>query len=100
MPMAKYLLIESRDPFDSSDSEYFGELKMKHPLEIDKDVAKMIEKGVSIYLDEENARERGLTDEIFSAASAGSSGRAFPSLSTSTIRSGTGSVSGSSISSG
>jgi sulfur transfer complex TusBCD TusB component (DsrH family) len=24
--MAKYLLIESRDPFDSSDSEYFAEL--------------------------------------------------------------------------
>ena len=24
--MAKYLLIESRDPFDSSDSEYFSEL--------------------------------------------------------------------------
>ncbi len=24
--MAKYLLIESRDPFDSSDSKYFSEL--------------------------------------------------------------------------
>jgi predicted peroxiredoxin len=40
----------------------FGELKMTHPPEIDKDVAKMIEKGVSIYLVEEDARERGLSD--------------------------------------
>jgi hypothetical protein len=24
--MAKYLLIESRDPFDSADSEYFSDL--------------------------------------------------------------------------
>ena len=36
---------------------------MTHPPEIDKDVAKMIEKGVSIYLVEEDARERGLTDD-------------------------------------
>jgi len=41
----------------------FGELKMTHPPEIDKDVEKMIEKGVSIYLVEEDARERGLTDD-------------------------------------
>jgi len=41
----------------------FGALKMTHPPEIDKDVAKMIEKGVSIYLVEEDARERGLTDD-------------------------------------
>jgi hypothetical protein len=36
---------------------------MTHPPEIDKDVAKMIEKGVSIYVVEEDARERGLTDD-------------------------------------
>lgn len=42
---------------------HFGELKMTHPPEIDKDVEKMIEKGVSIYLVEEDARERGLTDD-------------------------------------
>jgi predicted peroxiredoxin len=42
---------------------HFGELKMTHPPEIDKDVEKMIQKGVSIYLVEEDARERGLTDD-------------------------------------
>jgi len=42
---------------------YFGALKMTHPPEIDKDVEKMIQKGVSIYLVEEDARERGLTDD-------------------------------------
>jgi predicted peroxiredoxin len=42
---------------------HFGALKMTHPPEIDKDVEKMIEKGVSIYLVEEDARERGLTDD-------------------------------------
>jgi predicted peroxiredoxin len=41
----------------------FGDAKMTHPPEIDKDVEKMIEKGVSIYVVEEDARERGLSDE-------------------------------------
>jgi predicted peroxiredoxin len=41
----------------------FGEIKMTHPPEIDKDIEKMIEKGVSMYLVEEDARERGLTDD-------------------------------------
>ncbi|HEY1270108.1 MAG TPA: DsrE family protein [Candidatus Binatia bacterium] len=41
----------------------FGAAKMTHPPEIDKDVEKMIEKGVSIYVVEEDARERGLNDD-------------------------------------
>lgn len=40
----------------------FGETKMAHPPEIDKDVEKLIEKGVPVYLVEEDARERGLSD--------------------------------------
>lgn len=40
----------------------FGEIKMTHPPEIDKDVEKLIEKGVPIYLVEEDARDRGLSD--------------------------------------
>ena len=40
----------------------FGEIKMAHPPEIDKDVEKMMEKGISVYLVEEDARERGLSD--------------------------------------
>jgi len=43
----------------------FGEIKMTHPPEIDKDVEKMIEKGVPVYLVEEDARERGLSDMDF-----------------------------------
>ena len=42
---------------------HFGDAKMTHPPEIDKDVEKMIEKGVPIYLVEEDARERGLADD-------------------------------------
>jgi hypothetical protein len=42
---------------------HFGDSKITHPPEIDKDVEKMIEKGVSIYLVEEDARERGLSDD-------------------------------------
>jgi sulfur transfer complex TusBCD TusB component (DsrH family) len=41
----------------------FGDSKITHPPEIDKDVEKMIEKGIAIYLVEEDARERGLTDD-------------------------------------
>lgn len=40
----------------------FGEIKMTHPPEIDKDVEKLIEKGVPIYLVEEDAIERGLSE--------------------------------------
>jgi predicted peroxiredoxin len=40
----------------------FGETKMTHAPEIDKDVAKMIEKGVPVYVVEEDAKERGLVD--------------------------------------
>ncbi len=39
----------------------FGNMKMTHPPEIDKDVAKMVEKGVPVYLVEEDAEERGLS---------------------------------------
>jgi sulfur transfer complex TusBCD TusB component (DsrH family) len=42
---------------------YFGEVKMTHPPEIDKDVQKLIEKGVTVYLIREDAKERGLTTE-------------------------------------
>jgi predicted peroxiredoxin len=41
---------------------HFGDSEMTHPPEIDKDVEKMIQKGISIYLVEEDARERGLAD--------------------------------------
>jgi predicted peroxiredoxin len=40
----------------------FGDAKMTHPPEIDKDVQKIIEKGVPVYLVEEDAKERGLSD--------------------------------------
>jgi sulfur transfer complex TusBCD TusB component (DsrH family) len=40
----------------------FGESKMTHPPEIDKDVEEMIEKGVPLYVVEEDARDRGLSD--------------------------------------
>lgn len=40
----------------------FGEIEMTHPPEIDKDVEKLIEKGVPIYLVEEDAIERGVSD--------------------------------------
>ena len=40
----------------------FGESKMMHSPEIDKDVEKMIEKGVPLYVVEEDARDRGLSD--------------------------------------
>lgn len=41
----------------------FGELKMAHAPEIDKDLAKMIGKGIPVYVVEEDAKERGLSDE-------------------------------------
>lgn len=40
----------------------FGEAKMAHPPEIDKDVEKMIEKGVPVYVVDEDATDRGLSD--------------------------------------
>ncbi|TMA11967.1 MAG: hypothetical protein E6J89_06225 [Deltaproteobacteria bacterium] len=39
----------------------FGNMTLTHPPEIDKDVAKMVEKGVPVYLVEEDAEERGLS---------------------------------------
>jgi sulfur transfer complex TusBCD TusB component (DsrH family) len=41
----------------------FGESKMTNSPEIDKDVEKMIEKGVPMYVVEEDAKDRGLSDE-------------------------------------
>ncbi len=41
----------------------FGESKMTHPPEIDKDVEKMIQKGVPLYVVEEDTKDRGLSDE-------------------------------------
>jgi sulfur relay (sulfurtransferase) DsrF/TusC family protein len=43
----------------------FGESKMTHPPEIDKDVEKMIQKEVPVYLVEQDAYERGLSDADF-----------------------------------
>ena len=40
----------------------FGEIVMTHPPEIDKDVEKIIQKGVTVYLVKEDAEERGLSD--------------------------------------
>lgn len=40
----------------------FGDAKMTHPPEIDKDVEKMVQKGVPVYLIEEDAKDRGLSD--------------------------------------
>ncbi|MBI3304497.1 MAG: DsrE family protein, partial [Deltaproteobacteria bacterium] len=41
----------------------FGELSQTHPPEIDKDVAALIEKGVPVYVVNEDAVERGLVEE-------------------------------------
>jgi sulfur relay (sulfurtransferase) complex TusBCD TusD component (DsrE family) len=41
----------------------FGEAKMTNPPDIQKDVETMIEKGVPVYLVEEDAKDRGLSDE-------------------------------------
>lgn len=38
----------------------FGAMKMTHPPEIDKDVSKMIEKGIPVFVIEEDLQERGL----------------------------------------
>jgi sulfur transfer complex TusBCD TusB component (DsrH family) len=40
----------------------FGEAKMAHPPEIDKDVEKMIDKGLPVYVVDEDAKDRGLSD--------------------------------------
>jgi len=45
----------------------FGESKMTHPPEIDKDVEKMIQKGMPVYLVEQDVNERGLSDADFVA---------------------------------
>jgi sulfur transfer complex TusBCD TusB component (DsrH family) len=43
----------------------FGEAKMAHPPEIDKDVEKMIDKGIPVYVVEEDAKDRGLSGGEF-----------------------------------
>ncbi len=40
----------------------FGDIKMKHPPEIDKDVERMIDKGIPVYLVQEDAEDRGLSN--------------------------------------
>ncbi|MBI4401691.1 MAG: DsrE family protein [Nitrospirae bacterium] len=40
----------------------FGEASMAHSPEIDKDLEKLAAKGVPVYLVEEDAKERGLSD--------------------------------------
>lgn len=40
----------------------FGEMKTAHPPVIDQDLEKMIQKGVPVYLVQEDAQERGLAD--------------------------------------
>jgi sulfur relay (sulfurtransferase) DsrF/TusC family protein len=39
-----------------------GDIKNSHGPKIDQDVSKMIEKGIPIYLVEEDAKDRGITD--------------------------------------
>lgn len=40
----------------------FGEVKVAHPPEIDRDIQAMMAKGVTTYLVEEDAKERGLSE--------------------------------------
>ena len=40
----------------------FGDIKMTRPPEIDKDVERMIDKGVPVYLVKEDAEDRGLSN--------------------------------------
>ena len=40
----------------------FGDIKMTRPPEIDKDVERMIDKGVPVYLVQEDAEDRGLSN--------------------------------------
>ncbi len=41
----------------------FGEAKLGHPPEIDKDIEKMIQKGVPVYVVQEDVKDRGLEDK-------------------------------------
>lgn len=58
----------------------FGEAKLAHPPEIDKDLEKMIAKGVPVYLVQEDAQERGLGDGDFIAGVKKVSRKELPSL--------------------
>lgn len=58
----------------------FGEARMAHPPEIDKDVEKIIGKGVPVYLVQEDAQERGLTDGDFISGVRKVSRKELPSL--------------------
>jgi len=40
----------------------FGEAKLSRPPEIDKDVENLVQKGVPVYLVQEDAEDRGLSD--------------------------------------
>lgn len=41
----------------------FGTAKVQNSAKIDRDVAKLLESGVPVYVVEEDARERGLSDQ-------------------------------------
>lgn len=58
----------------------FGEAKMAHPPEIDKDVENIIAKGVPVYLVQEDAQERGLTEGEFISGVKRVSRKDLPSL--------------------
>lgn len=58
----------------------FGDAKMAHSPEIDKDVERIIGKGVAVYLVQEDAQERGLVDGDFISGIKKVSRKDLPSL--------------------
>lgn len=58
----------------------FGEKQQRHAPQLDKDLSRMIEQGVRVYLVEEDARERGLSDATFIAGVENVSRTALPEL--------------------
>ncbi|MGH7826692.1 MAG: DsrE family protein [Candidatus Binatia bacterium] len=89
--MAKYLFIESRDPFDSSDSEYFSELvrgiasrgneatlflvqngvlPLRRGSKHNETISKFIEGKVKVLADEFSLRERAIKDTVEGVESA------------------------------
>jgi len=79
--MARYLLIESRDPFDNNDVAFYGELACNlvregnevtmflvqngvlptRPCGRSQSLTKLAEAGVKVLADEFSLRERGIT---------------------------------------
>ncbi|MBI3949495.1 MAG: sulfur reduction protein DsrE [Acidobacteria bacterium] len=70
--MTNYLLIESRDPFESNDVSYFYDLATGLAKDgnevtlflvqngVEEDVAKLTTKGVKVFIVQEDLAERGL----------------------------------------